>query len=346
MESSSAAKFGQCDNPEIIDLPIIDITELDYKTGKKVLDAFVTYGFLYLSTGSTPFTSSLLQRTFNVSASLFALPSDTKRNFWIESATNRGYTGERNEILDPAHQSAGDLKEAWNFGEFNVNGRLQQGLPAEVAERGAERELKEFEDACRATCERVLELLALALEVEDKSWFSKRHGRPSGSIVRLLRYPAQKQSDEKADVGAGAHSDYGSLTLLFQRQGQRGLEVRDNEGAWKGVEVVPKGCSGDVPPIVVNIGDLLSYWTNGLLKSTVHRVILPKSAEEDRYSIVYFCHPKDDEGLVAVPSHVVRDRGDMNEDETVGYGGGSQGKALTAKEHLMRRLEATYGTRK
>jgi isopenicillin N synthase-like dioxygenase len=214
-----------------------------------------------------------------------------------------------------------------------------------VGEEGVQG-LLEFESACKETCKRVLECLALGLEVEEKEWFSGRHGRPSGSIVRLLRYPG---GQAKGDIGAGAHSDYGSVTLLFQREGQRGLEVLDPEGRWKGVEVRPRG-DGELedgpPPIVVNVGDLLSYWTNGLLKSTVHRVVMPQGAGEARYSIVYFCHPKDDEGLVAVPSRLVEEKGGIKEGEQVGYGGGSEGKALTAKEHLMRRLEATYGSRK
>lgn len=299
------------------------------------------FGFLYLSTSSTPFTPALIDRAFGVSRSLFDLPLATKKRFWIESATNRGYTGVGNEILDPAHQAAGDLKEAWNFGESGEDGMLQQGVPDQVA---ADAGLLEFEKACKETCERVLELLALGLEVRETDWFSRRHGRPSGSIVRLLRYPGAQAAE---DVGAGAHSDYGSVTLLFQREGQRGLEVMDPEGAWKGVEVVPSACHGEeVPPIVVNVGDLLSYWTNGLLKSTVHRVLMPREAEDARYSIVYFCHPMDDEGLVTVPSPVVQEKGAITDGEQVGYGGGTAGKALTAKEHLMRRLEATYGSRK
>lgn len=226
--------------------------------------------------------------------------------------------------------------------------------------------LKQWDQACREVCARVLEGLAMGLEIADedggegKEWFVRRHGRPSGSVVRFLRYPGREArpkagSGEEAveveeAIGAGAHSDYGSITLLFQRMGERGLEIRDEKGEWKGVDVVPKGynleANAGVPPIVVNVGDLLEYWTNGLLKSTVHRVVMPETAEKDRYSIVYFCHPRDDEGLVAVPSELVRERKEMNGNGTVGYGGGAEGKALTAKEHLMRRLEATYGSRK
>lgn len=224
----------------------------------------------------------------------------------------------------------------------------------EVVESG----LRAFDEACRKCCGRVLELLGRGLEVQDEEgegegegegWFVRRHTRPSGSIVRFLRYPPVQEGE--GDIGAGAHSDYGSITLLFQQVGGRGLEIREDDGSWKGVEVVPKGYDlekhGGVPPIVVNVGDLLEYWTNGLLKSTVHRVVMPAGAKEDRYSIVYFCHPGDNEGLVAVPSKLVQEKGkSTNGDAKVGYGGGTEGKAMTAKEHLMRRLEATYDTRK
>jgi len=98
---------------------------------------------------------------------------------------------------------------------------------------------------------------------------------------------------------------------------------------------------------LVNIGDLLSYWTNGLLKSTVHRVIFPKDARrggEDRYSIVYFCHPANETELTAVPSKMVQDR--KAEIGKVGYGGGTGEATMNAREHLERRLAATYGVRK
>lgn len=140
----------------------------------------------------------------------------------------------------------------------------------------------------------------------------------------------------------------GSCTLLFQRVGQPGLEIRTPEGTWAPVPVIPDGYNSAFPPILVNIADLLSYWTNGLLKSTVHRVIFPKEARrggEDRYSIAYFCHPAHDTELVAIPSKVVQAQKDIEGTE-IGYGGGANSKrAITASEHLINRLEATYGFR-
>lgn len=211
---------------------------------------------------------------------------------------------------------------------------------------------------------------------------------PSGTILRLLYYPApaattttttmtekEEESRRGDDVRAGAHSDYGSITLLFRLRGQAGLEVLapttpgvasasatgdDDQPKfrWAPVPVVPPGTEDDAgPPILVNIGDLLSYWTNGLLRSTVHRVafteggssttsssagVVPgESSTDPRYSIAFFCHPADKTRLTAVPSERVRQfRGSLGDaSEGNPY---AERKVLTADEHLKMRLQASY----
>lgn len=145
------------------------------------------------------------------------------------------------------------------------------------------------------------------------------------------------------DIRAGAHSDYGSVTLLFRLPDQPGLEILTPEGQWATVPVKPASDDhSEHLPILVNIGDLLSYWTNGLLKSTIHRVMFPKAEDgpaggADRYSLVYFCHPLDDSELSEVPSRVVAAH------RKSGNGGILVRKAMTAREHLNNRLAATYG---
>jgi isopenicillin N synthase-like dioxygenase len=108
-------------------------------------------------------------------------------------------------------------------------------------------------------------------------------------------------------------------------------------GEWAPVAVSPPGTDNDPsPPILVNIGDLLSHWTNGLLKSTVHRVIFPKDAKrggDDRYSIAFFCHPVGTTILEAIPSNMVKGHG---------MEVASDASSITADEHLMSRLKATY----
>lgn len=76
----------------------------------------------------------------------------------------------------------------------------------------------------------------------------------------------------------------GSLTLLFQRSTQPGLEILTPTSSWSRVPIFPPGAEEDAfPPILVNIGDLMQFWTKGLLKSTVHRVIFPEGESRDRY---------------------------------------------------------------
>lgn len=142
-----------------------------------------------------------------------------------------------------------------------------------------------------------------------------------------------------------------------------------SSSSWAPVPVQPTTSTSteEPPPILVNIGDLLSYWTDGLLKSTIHRVVFPleeqrKPNPKDRYSIAYFCHPTNSTELVPLPSPVVtayrqqQQRQQNGHDTTtmVGYGGGAgsllpgnnKRRTLTALEHLESRLNATYNFKK
>lgn len=164
--------------------------------------------------------------------------------------------------------------------------------------------------------------------------------------MRLLYYPTLPPSlavDTTKDIRAGAHSDYGSVTLLFRLPDQPGLEIQTPEGDWAPVPVNPERVDSDQLPILVNIGDLLSFWTSGLLKSTVHRVTIPRPEDEhgdstDRYSIAYFCHPTDDTMLSRIPSDIVTAYKDQ-----AGHHGESWRSEMTAKMHLDSRLAETYG---
>lgn len=331
---------------EAIQLPVIDVSNFGTDVGKQMLDAATRFGFLYISTNGTGFTEDVVDRHFQLSQQLFALPESEKAAYRIDHS-NQGWVGMQAEILDPKSQRRGDFKQGFNMGEFR-NGKPQKPLPS-VLEESLE-DLAAFETKCQQLCSRILDLLALGLEVEEPGFFSSRHTQPSGCTVRLLHYPAIPEESDyqpEVDIRAGAHSDYGSITLLFQRPSQPGLEIRMSDNTWAPVPVIPDGytVSTTFPPILVNIGDLLSYWTNGMLKSTVHRVVFPRDAKrggEDRYSIVYFCHPGNDMQLVPVPSRLVAGY-TLEEGALVGHGGGAASeRAITAQEHLLNRLQATY----
>jgi isopenicillin N synthase-like dioxygenase len=121
-----------------------------------------------------------------------------------------------------------------------------------------------------------------------------------------------------------SHSDYGSITLLFQH-GIPGLEVQASRTNWISAPCIPGA-------ILVNVGDQMEFWTGGRFKSTKHRVVfLPEHAQHDRYSIAYFCHANDQVPLDVIPSMVLKDN-DINQGQ----------RAKTAGEHLQERLEETY----
>lgn len=212
-------------------------------------------------------------------------------------------------------------------------------------------------------------MLGIGLEVNPPDFFTAAHRKeagPSGNTLRLLYYPPRQDSggdaanaDQEEDIRAGAHSDYGSMTLLFRLAGQAGLEICTRDGSWAPVPVLPAGTGVEqdgAPPILVNIGDLLSYWTGGLLRSTVHRVVFPppgadgaatanvtpgESTKEPRYSIAFFCHPAGASPLSAVPSTRVA----QAVAEAQGKGkaiAAPDSKIMTADEHLQMRLRSTY----
>lgn len=144
----------------------------------------------------------------------------------------------------------------------------------------------------------------------------------------------QETLNHEGDIRAGAHSDYGSLTLLFQRPGQPGLEILTPQSTWSPVPIWPPDTEHlPFPPILVNIGDLMQFWTEGMLKSTVHRVVFPQFENQDRYSIAYFCHPLDHIGIEPVPSQLIRANCKPGTKLLAG---------MTAKGYLNRRLEETY----
>jgi len=110
------------------------------------------------------------------------------------------------------------------------------------------------------------------------------------SRLRVRNYPAQSVAPAPGQIRAGAHSDYGSLTILATEDKPGGLQVCNAAGEWVDVPIVDD-C------LIVNIGDLLARWTNDTWVSTLHRVINPPAgagAESRRQSLVFFHNPNYD----------------------------------------------------
>ncbi|CAG8467537.1 5739_t:CDS:2, partial [Cetraspora pellucida] len=212
------------------------------------------------------------------------------------------------------------------------DGKVVQELPLLFEENLIA--LESFMKSCHKLCMKVLQAFAIALEINEANggqyWFERRHKyeAESGDILRILHYPAMNKVDSE-DIRAGSHSDYGSLTILFQKD-IAGLEVLSADMNWIPVPIL-SDC------ILINIGDLLEFWSQGLFKSTKHRVVFHKETlNQDRYSIAYFCHAEDDVGLDPIPSRflVADEKGGNNITAVIDAGSsGSRIQIYSWKEH-------------
>jgi isopenicillin N synthase-like dioxygenase len=144
-------------------------------------------------------------------------------------------------------------------------------------------QLEEFKAQCLKLSNTLLACFASQLGLA-RNFFEPFHGQKApGNTLKLIKYPRFEASEQVDTPRLAEHTDWGTITFVFSRQG--GLEVRDINDNWCPAPVIPGG-------IVVNIADALSLWTGKALKSTMHRITwenLP--ADRDRYSIAYFMNP-------------------------------------------------------
>ena len=176
---------------------------------------------------------------------------------------NRGYSGLLHEALDPARGP--DMKEAFNVG-FDLEpddpellaGKPFRSLNAWPKLVRFRETLLAYYGSCAALGARLHKTFAGDLGVE-LDFFADKFDRPMATL-RLLRYPAATGNP----IGAGAHTDYGNLTLLATDD-VGGLEVRTRSEKWIEASALPGA-------FVVNIGDCLMRWTNDIYVSAPHRV--------------------------------------------------------------------------
>ncbi len=202
-------------------------------------------------------------------------------------------------------ESPPDLIEAFTFGRF--------GLPEEpyyAAHRetwfepniwpsrppGFQETLCAYYRAMERLAETLMRIFALALGMPEKFFADKidRHI----TAMRLNHYAEATRPPLPEQLRAGAHSDYGSLTILLATAGAGGLQVRREDGAWIDVEPVPD-------TFIVNLGDLMAQWTNDRWVSTLHRVVNPppdRRAGSRRASIAFFHQPNHDALIECLPT--------------------------------------------
>ncbi len=299
-------------------IPVIDFSKLrsdDIIVRQRVIQeiyrACSEVGFMYLQ--NFGMSHDLIEQVFNRSRDFFDLPLEVKQKLaWSDEFSNQGYVGIERERLNSSNP--GDLKEAFNISRLrknisNINREISLINDACIVE---------FFNACTEVALRVLEAFAVALELPT-DFFAKNHDQ-NHHTLRSLHYPPLQIPPKPGQLRAGEHSDYGSITLLFQ-DGIGGLEVQKACGEWVAAPAIPNTA-------IVNTGDLMQRWTNHVFCSTKHRVMIPDDAKvnKSRYSIAFFCHPNDDTEIACLPC----------------VKGMPMYSPISAGEYLLQRLQATY----
>ncbi|MEN7343192.1 MAG: 2OG-Fe(II) oxygenase family protein [Pseudomonadota bacterium] len=239
-----------------------------------------------------------------------------QRCAYQSASENFGYQGVAEEHLDPT--APADLKETFTM--RNVVNRPLDDSRWPSAAFGSQ--MTAFYSECLRAAFKLMRVIAHALDLDPE--FFVQHHSGENVTLRLLHYPAiGDRAVEPGQLGAGAHTDYGLLTLLFQ-QNVSGLEVRASDGQWQPV-------AADPDAVVINSGDLLEVWTNGRYRSTPHRV-KPISGDQSRQSIAMFVDPDSVTEVSALPSC-------LSSNESAAFA------PTTAGAHLQARIEASHKAR-
>ena len=219
-----------------------------------------------------------------------SMPDAVKAQWPHQKANNVGW-----ETKAQVRPSTGtpDQKESYQITRPHMAGLW----PSEAELPGFQTTMLAFEADCWALGMKVLSCFAQKIGLPE-FFFTHAHDKSSPeyqSTLRLLHYyaiPAEVQ--DKLDLWrAGAHTDFDCLTLLYQRQGQGGLQV------CPGKEFEAQEWTS-IPPeedlITCNIGDMLMRWSDDLLPSNFHRVKNPQPGEYmgPRYSVAFFCQANRD----------------------------------------------------
>ncbi|MEM8824511.1 MAG: 2-oxoglutarate and iron-dependent oxygenase domain-containing protein [Pseudomonadota bacterium] len=299
-------------------IPVLDWNRFETDRDGFVADlgkAVRETGFFLLKNPSVPAT--LRDEVFAQSDAFFSLPEAEKAALSILKTPHyRGWAKPGDESLDENSPEI-DTKQTFNIGYDLApdDPRVLAGEPFRGVNQwpdldGFREVMLAYYDAALAQGVALHKAFALDLGLAE-DYFEPLFQEPLAAL-RLLHYPPATGAE--TEIGAGAHTDYGAITLLMT-DGEPGLQVRPRGGDWI-----------DVPHVegayVVNIGDCLMRWTNDVYVSTPHRVLPPK---RQRRSVAFFVEANPDTIVAALPGT-----------------GEAKYPPIRAADYLASRLDATY----
>ena len=291
-------------------IPIIDFDDPNHL--KQIEEAYTRVGFAVFKNCLSVKERTDLNYWFIAMKQFFDLTLETKKLYSYQAENNLGYSVMGAENVDPTAPK--DMKESFNYNNTRmpdelwpnpgwVPGFKQKALESiKIADRLALDILQKFDT-----------ILSCGTTLVDAH-------QDMYNTTRIIHYPAYEGKLEDRQMRIGEHSDYGTITLLWQITDVPGLQVQDLNGEW---HPGPYAQALDEGSVVVNIGDLLQRWTNDYFVSTKHRVV-NSHIHLPRYSMPHFVDP--------TPGTIVKNLTDQPD----------KYEPIESKEYLMWRLAQSY----
>lgn len=281
-------------------IPVIDMSGHGATVAGAIGKACREIGFFYIAGHDV--AEELIARQFAAVRAALDLPLAEKQALHMKnSPASAGFEPIGAQILD-SQEDGGDLAPVDLKESFYCTTNLPAERPRAPARSpghnqwpdipGFREQTLAYGDALQQLGDRLLELIALSLDL-PADWFAPYYTGADAKL-RMLRYPPQRADAEFNQIGAGAHTDWGGITLLAQDD-LSGLEVCGVNGSWVAADPMPGA-------FVVNLGDLMMRWTNGGYASNLHRM-RNNHGTADRHSLAFYS-PRSDAVIEPIPSCV------------------------------------------
>lgn len=298
----------------LIDIsPFLDGSDAERRAVAIAVDAACAdMGFLLVSGHGIP--PSLVDGMRRVSTSFFERSLEDKLRYRMPPDRYRGFIAFGNEALaySLGDESPPDLKESFSIGPVDApdDAYHRAATPANFFAPNMWPEgLPEFRNTWEAYYRRMEGLAATLMRIfamglgMDEHFFDDKIDRHITNFS-VIHYPPQHEAPRPGQLRAGAHTDYGSLTIVKPDGAEGGLQVLAKDGSWLDVPHMPDA-------FVVNLGDLMAEWTNDRWVSTLHRVVNPSRAAGEaarRLSMTFFHQPNYDAVVQCLPTCADADR--------------------------------------
>lgn len=281
---------------EVLKVPTIDLSSLSSevsqdevynKLGQKINEANTTIGFFLIKNTGVDF--KFVKSMVNVAEKFFISPESNRMSCrktepefkaWGYWPRNTEQLQRGKDFKNPKNSYLNDVNEQYNL----QSGHKKAGLP----ERVFPKEPKEFESYSTKYFNEMEKLSNILLRgfaagLNLQTNFFENKFDYNSSVLRMLYYPGNIQLNS-GQYRASEHTDYGALTILYSTA--PGLQVKNRQGRWLDIDIPEEH-------FVVNIGDLMAFWTNDHWVSNLHRVV-GKDNNQKRISLAFFHNPNHD----------------------------------------------------